>query len=65
MLDGERRREREELLNQISELNGEIAQALRMKEGEARLPLIHQFTLELQRLLQRLKLAPLGKAPDC
>jgi hypothetical protein len=57
MLEREYRREREELLNRISELNREIAETFqRMKEGEARVQVIDQFTLELQRLLQRLKL---------
>jgi TATA-binding protein-associated factor Taf7 len=65
MADRERRREREKLLNRISELNREIAETFqRMKEGEAPLPVIDQFTSELQRLIHRLKLARLGQAPD-
>ena len=53
MLDPQKTLEREALLKRHRELNAEIAQHERnMREGEARLPIEEQFSLNLRRVIE-------------
>jgi uncharacterized protein YeeX (DUF496 family) len=53
MLDPQKTREREALLNRHREIQAELAQIERnIREGEARLPLEEQLSLYLRRLVE-------------